>query len=227
MKKLIILIATVMLMWAGVAQADDYWIPSWRGQSGTTWAVWDNWIDYPGPMPPDAAASNPAGVAAPYAVADPASAFLMDSWTDNLGENRWNVLHIIGDDELMFYLDNYDRDWPEKLVRIQITYDSDHAWPVAFNVLAGYEGAVESFHIPANLVAITEPPGWVTAAYEFTIKPNPLWEEIYLKFDWGAGLPSAYVDQVVIDTWCIPEPATAVLFGLGVPALLRHKRREG
>ena len=208
------------LFWSGVAQADDYWIPEWRGEPGTTWAVWDNWIAYPGSMSADATDSNPAGVAAPYALADPTGAALMDSWTDSLGENRWNVMHIIADDALMFHLDNYDRDWPEKHVWIQITYDSDQALPEAFNVVAGYDGGTFPFHVPANLVAVTEPPGWVTAAYEFSFEPNPQWEEIFLKFEGG----SAYVDQVVIDTWCIPEPGTIVLLSLGTVFLVRRRK---
>ena len=224
MKKTSLIILMVFFT-GSLALADDYWIPEWRGQPGTTWAVWDNWINYPGPMPADASDANPAGLAAPYAMADPASAFLMDSWTDSLGDNRWNVMHIIGDDELMFHLDNYDRDWPEKLVWIQITYDSDQAWPMAFNVVAGYDGITFPFHVPANLVAITEPPGWVTAAYEFSFEPNPAWEEIYLKFEFHANpTPSAYVDQVVIDTWCIPEPLTLCLLTLGSLAALIRRR---
>jgi hypothetical protein len=218
-----------------ITRADDYWLPAWRGQSGTTWAVWDNWIDYPDPMPADAVSINPAGLTPPYATADPASAFLMDSWTDSLGENRWNVLHITGDDELMFHLDNYDRNRPKKLIQIQITYDSDQAGPLAFNIQAGYASGVTPDHMPANLVAITEPPGWVTAAYEFSIEPNPVWEEIYLKFDWEATTPpasSAYVDQVVIDTWCVPEPVTLMLLAMGgVGAVVRsrtvRRRRRG
>jgi hypothetical protein len=218
------LVAMVVLFTGNLALADDYWVPSWRGGTGTTWAVWDNWTDYPNPMPSDAFAANPANLAQPYANADPGSAFLLDSWTDALGENRWNVMHIVGDDELAFHLDNYDENRTEKRVRIQITYDSDKARPLAFNVTAGYHSGVMPSHIPANQVAITEPPGWVTAAYEFTLQPNPMSEDIYLKFDWNSS-SSAYVDQVVIDTWCIPEPATAALLALGALTVLCRRRR--
>jgi len=217
----------VLVLAAGIGWADDYWVPDWRGEAGTTWAVWDNWIAYPDLMPPDASSAHPGGLAPSHATADPDSAFLMESWTDSLGENRWNVLHIIGDDELSFHLDNYDQDRPEKLVRIQITYDSDHAHPSAFNLAVGYQSAILEPHIPANLLAVTEPPGWVTAAHEFTIAPNPMWEEIYLKFDWDqAPGSSAYVDQVVIDTWCVPEPVTAFLLAAGAPCLLIGRRRS-
>ena len=230
MKKMSLVILSVLVT-SNLVFAHDYWVPDWRGEPGTTWSVWDDWAQYPGPMPPDAFTANPAGVASPYATADPDSAFLLDSWTDGLGENRWNVLHIVGDDELGFHLDNYDRNFPEKLVRIQISHDSDHARPLAFNVLLGYDGVTFPIHVPADLVAVTEPPGWVTAAYEFSVEPNPQWEEIYLKFDWDpAHDPSAYVDQVVIDTWCIPEPSTLVLLSAGAVGLLacawRRRRRR-
>jgi hypothetical protein len=75
-------------------------------------------------------------------------------------------------------------------------------------------------------VGITETPGSVVAAYEFTLEPNPLREEILLKFDWPMTYQdSAYVDQVVIDTWCIPEPVTLAFVGLGGIWLLRWRRR--
>ena len=113
-------------------------------------------------------------------------------------------------------------------MQVQITYDSDQAWPLAFNVIAGYDGITFPFHVPADLVAITEPPGWVTAAYEFAFEPNPAWEEIYLKFDWisDPAPGGAYVDQVVIDTLCIPEPMTVGLLALGALGLIRRRRKE-
>ncbi|MBN1855218.1 MAG: hypothetical protein JW829_20975 [Pirellulales bacterium] len=192
-----------LFMSAGFTQADDYWIPEWRGQPGTTWAVWDDWIDNPQQMPSDHFIANPGVLTPPHATADPNSAFLMDSWTDVLGVNRWNVLHIVEDAALGFYLDNYDRNWLEKRVWIQITFDSDQAKPTAFYVRAGYPDQVVSTRIPAESVGSTELPGWVTAAYEFRLQPNPLWEEILLEFAWqgtDSSKHSAYVDQVVIDT---------------------------
>lgn len=202
-RQLVALLAGTFL-YAGFTRADDYWIPEWRGQPGTVCAVWDNWIDYPQSMPPDRFSANPASLALPGATADPERALLMDSWTDELGANHWNVLHITGDNALGFRLDNFDRNWPEKRVWIQITFDSDQTMPAGFSVTAGYPDEVVTKYIPVELVGTTEPPGWVTAAYEFHLQPNPLWEEIMFQFAWqGADLSkhSAFVDQVVIDTF--------------------------
>ena len=62
--------------------------------------------------------------------------------------------------------------------------------------------------------------GWYTILYSFTIEPNPIFEDIYIKF---SSYP-AYVDQVVIDTHCVPEPTTILLIAGGIVGLVLRKR---
>lgn len=63
--------------------------------------------------------------------------------------------------------------------------------------------------------------GWKTLTIGWRIEPNPVEETVYLAFeDSGADL-----DYVIVDTICIPEPATLLLLLTGVAAY-RHKARR-
>ena len=44
------------------------------------------------------------------------------------------------------------------------------------------------------------------------------------QLDGRVGFRAEFVDQIVIDTICIPEPVTVCLLGLGALALLRKRR---
>jgi hypothetical protein len=59
--------------------------------------------------------------------------------------------------------------------------------------------------------------GWTETTYTWRIEPNPPDEF----FTIGGTIN---VDELVIDTWCIPEPAALSLLALGSMVLLRRRR---
>jgi len=60
---------------------------------------------------------------------------------------------------------------------------------------------------------------WRASLYKITIWPNPSAEQITINGD-------IHLDQIVVDTICIPEPATMLLLGLGVIFGLKPKKRS-
>ena len=60
--------------------------------------------------------------------------------------------------------------------------------------------------------------GWYESTYTWEIYPNPFDE-------WFTIAGDILVDEIVIDTWCIPEPATLALLLIGGLALLRRRRK--
>jgi len=59
---------------------------------------------------------------------------------------------------------------------------------------------------------------WATYVYAFDTSLNPEWESIQLWFP-----PCTTLDQTIIDTVCIPEPATLGLLAVGLAALRRRR----
>ena len=114
---------------------------------------------------------------------------------------------------------------PHKFLRIQVTYlDTLSNGPPIITDAIGYYvpdggpyvgGLFEEFGpIVLDLVPLRE------YYYEdWIIEPNPDWEQIHFILPRGT-----IVEQIVIDTISIPEPATMSLLALGGLAVLRRRR---
>ncbi len=203
----IMLVAVVIGGFCGVALADDTFAPEWRGQPGSTMQKWEFGSYAQVNIPPEGY-FNPYGTP----LATVSGEFPRAFWWrfDNGHVGVWQF-----EDYMQFNVPNTLNQDPNsfKWIWIQITYSAGPLDdPLALTVPMPSSGVftMEKTAIDAYYWHET---------YLLAITPNPLSEQIYI-------MPrSVYlqVDEVVIDTICIPEPATFGLFGLG--ALLYLRRR--
>ncbi|MBN2217546.1 MAG: PEP-CTERM sorting domain-containing protein [Pirellulales bacterium] len=208
-----VLLSTFCVFFASsVAIAENVWPPYWAGWARTAHAEWDTWtVDVSGYSSPDVWSSNPSLPFNPYAFF--AGASVLEEF-----EGRTNVVELTGDLEVQFWLDNFEGG-ESKEVQIQITYYVDQDLdPQVFPgwYLPGGEEVVASELVDST----THADGWVTDLWTITIEPNPSDEWFALfALDRDTNLQPFYparVDQVVIDTWCVPEPSAMVLLAMGV-----------
>ena len=215
----------VLLLGSSLVLADDLYPPPWRGSPNTLSAEWDVWTGFPGRMSPDHWQATPPGPTGPWAEAT-AGTLLLREYADRLDVLKIPDEGPTGIERIIFQLDNYDQSNGLKVVRMQFSL---------------WEGVPPSQVIPADLNVWTDAggpfhpeftqvghhydniTGWATYAYEFTLSPNPAWERIQVDIASVAAW-EGYLDQVVIDTWCVPEPATLSLLALGGLALIRRRR---
>jgi len=238
MKTNAILTIVVIAAISASAAADDVpsLRPSWRGGPNTITAAWD--LFAPTGLGPGSQSllgnmvtANPP--LSPTSIVAQAS-WNSSCWVYQTYMGRQGVIEVNpggGIAPVGFALVNYDNDNPLKRIRIQITQ-------LGSGVLDFYIGAIPA--PPGEPWPIPDPMGltkvdavvvdayqhddeWVTRAYDLQITPNPAFE--YIGLDWGyAWQGAAWIDQVVIDTQCIPEPATmCLLLAAGLP-LLKRKR---
>ena len=214
MRKLAALAIVALL--APLALADDLNPPPWERitTEGTTFQHWESWFDWyvPGEEYLADTEYNPYGTPA---VMDP------NGYSEVLSEyeGRDDVLHVSEGWWLEVMLPNTDTANPVKEVYLQWVWHWDGLpdYPEVYDLY----GTIDSWEIEVlDSYPFAETEGWWYEWIKITIYPNVDFEEIDI---WPVN-DDLYIDQLVIDTRCIPEPASLALLGIGGMMLLRRRR---
>jgi len=215
------------------ARAEDLNPPEWRGEPNTAYAVWEFSEDV---MPDEADiwVSPPSGAEADEmgGVWEIGDTVVYTEYRDSVegrsGVRAFDLNEITMEpggtyyitDMLGFRLDNYPSNNAEKQIRVQVVWRGAGPPYLAASAVGSSGGAASS------LVDMDLGDGWTHSTYEMVLQPNPVEETVFLTG--GSYSPEyLFVDQVVIDTHCVPEPGALPLLALGVIGLVAGKRRIG
>lgn len=215
MKKLLTTLIAVVV--AGAAIADDLVPPPWRvpGQPLPPGATYQEWTwDRGAQNPNDGTADNyinPYGIPTVVHPAPNPPYPILPTF-----EGRVNVLCLDAGRTISFKIPNQEEPAPHyKEVWLQLTYFAPAGTPLPQPLPPpGGTGATIG-HMPL-------PGSWMHSTFSLTYPDCPPFEIISIVN--GTNHP-IYIDQVVIDTLCVPEPASFAALGIGAVALLRRRKK--
>ncbi len=199
-------------LWTSIAVADDLQPPWWRGEYSTTSQMWEfNSTVGPGqPVPPDGPAPGGMDPLPSTELVWTPGASPWDQWLPE-DEGRVGVLPLSG--ALDVIVDNHEPPNEYKWVWLQLTWR-----PQCIQATPMFENLDPAPVEPPSLVEVLPlENGWMESTYAWEIRPNPEFESFTV-------LGSINVDEMIIDTWCIPEPTTVSLLALGSMVLFRRRR---
>ena len=193
-------------------------VPPWRGEYSTTSQLWDfGYVPQAPAQPPyEYLPDGPAPGGQPplsstVALVTPGPGM---TWIDiDPDSGREGIWPLSGRIELT--VDNHEPPNEFKWVYVGIVWRPQDAGEVP--ILDGFDPDPDPGHMPRIVEETDLGLGWMATTYEWRIYPNPVWEKFTIS-------GTIDVDQLVVDTWCIPEPGTIVLLAIGALGLIRKRR---
>ena len=185
--------------------ADDLVAPPWRGQPNTTYQAWEFGTSE-NPVAPDLS-MNPNGTAS----ADILGMIPGTYWKSE-DRGHFGVWRI--GEAIQLEIPNFPPPNPWKEIWIQITYDGGESVLPEILVLpeASSITLIETIDLGDSYSHET---------YSIILEPNPPMEIIYVM----PRFCEIYIDEIVVETICVPEPATLSLLAIGASVLVRCRRR--
>ena len=212
-------VSSFCLVFAAPASAHDLRGPDWRGlhPGYMTYQEW-SFDDSDDPALPEVII-NPFGTAG----ADITLGAFGEGWFESLsGYGSQTGFWDIGGEggQIVLDIDNGPERNPWKEIWVQVTYWKDIQQAPTVAVPGGYYVGGEKEVLVEHVATGGD---WLLDVWVFRIEPNPEHEQIVISSDpdWGS-----LIDQVVVDTWCVPEPATVSLLLLGGLVILARRCRK-
>ena len=211
MKRLTFVLILAGVLFASSSLADDLNPPSWRGQAGTTLQMWEFSEDVNPVMVPDVV-DNQWGMPTATIIGD----FPKTRWmtVDRGHEGIWKT-----DSWIELFIPNTDNTAPGsfKEIYLQMTFDAGPG----FNALVVTVPSADPMTLEP--ISVEQIPGsdYSYGIWHIILEPNPTEEIIYIEPVYC----ELYVDEIVVDTRCVPEPTTIALLGFGTLVLIRKKRK--
>jgi len=204
----------ILFLMFNVTWGEDINPPPWRGDAGSTQQVWEFSTNAQPALPDISINSNGMGEVLVTGSFSTGTQWF-DEWplTESTHQGVWGYER---GENMIATIPNFDVENPIKDIQVQLTYWADFAPTVS--VLP--EGDELNPQTMLKVDEIVGTDGYSTAIYQLTIEPNPTWEEIWIR----PTNCTTYIDELVIDTICIPEPGTILLLGLGGLSLLKRRR---